>query len=1001
MFQIFLHEIDVPPVPPYSVRFALMRTAAGFSTEGTGDHAPFSEIARPVSTVKRLLFLERRLGLARVRFEDLKGGIQELDRDVSTIERNIPRILNRYHQLLEDEGFCSFSGRLELLLKRFGEREHLFPPFEEVKKLTVEGLGYLPPLYFDLFQELCRIVDQADVQFQFNPEREEAFRWVEQTIKQFERTEHTHQVVDPFFRTYRRRSENTLRFVTKNLFRDPEELIELDKREEDESVHFLESSNPESEAETVGKKIRSLLQQGTPEEDIAVVFREGAEVSERFERVFHRLGISCRTTDDRLFSINPVSEAVRLLLRTVADHYPPEKIKQILRHQLLGGPAEGRSVHLDTILRESGISEGGWEEWKQGLDKYRSVLNNRIEAAEDSENSLINSSQRERFQVLLEETRELEERLEDVFEELELSRSELEIGELAEWLLERMDAFEVGSNLNDVIDQTGFDNDALQGYSAFRKFLQSLKRIQQSISTPFKIVSTQEAVQIFEEFWEQFCKQEGATSSTEREGVYLLSAEALQGTTFSTVFLVQLHDEMWPRSVVEDPFLQDDLIRNINNRKKRSALNPTNRKRWKELYLFYRAVSSATEKLFLSWSKTDSTGDEQFASSFLDDIRKLITENEQDSPPSEAFSGGNSSLRSRKRSLFQVSSESDVEFLGRRILLERNRRRFFLDADPETGSDHSGPWSGVLRNSDLLQERSTSFLAPDHTWSPTALEKYTQCPYAFYSQRILDLDEESETKYGLDAASEGLLIHEILRRMYGPSRFDREDGPSEKEIRDVCESVFSIWEELGFQGDPAFWEVNRERILLRVNRLCQRLEDQLDTTVEGVEVPFGPSSETPPVTFDEYQSPLKVKGRIDRIDVGDSGKKGYVWDYKNTRSSQRHRQRTRPDTFGEKSFQLPVYLLAVQGRFGEGDGTIREWSGGFVMVKEEHSPIIEMRAGNEQEYEEWIGRLREQIYRGIKRISDRVRSGVFSVAPDPCLRSCPYRTMCRYTQTGQ
>lgn len=1008
LFQSLVNQLDLLPAAPFPVKFALMRSVTGLNQEPETP-PPFSEIARPVKIVNRLLYLEKRMAEGCVSTQDLEQGIQRLTRSVSSIVRALPDIFARFRHRLRQEGFQTSTGQLHGLLQDLQNASSLPAPFNDVKHLTIHGLSHLNELHYQLVQQLIQHIDQTDIRFHYNPERREAFRWVEQTLQKFERSPHAHQSIDPFFQTYRQRPDNILRFLTKNLFRPPEEVLRLKKQQPDYSISFLESSTPTDEVDEVTHRIHSFIQQGTSPHDICIIYREGTEIPDQFARMLQHYGIPYQTEEPRNPNLNSVSETVLLLLETVSSSFPVDNVQEILRNNLLSDPVTTVPSQLDTILNEAGIHGGSPENWLASLEEYQKSLQQRIRAADNPDEPLIDASETKKLQQLRRQTKQLQNQLPAFFSLLTPSQSPETLEDIARWTRKLIREFHLSDNIRQQVNQTRYEKHALRSFSSFREFLQSVIQSLHTISGTIEVENLEEGLHIFRRLWKTHCSQQKVRTGDEH-GVHLLPAESTQGLTFSHVFIVQLDDETWPKPIVEDPFLQDDLLRAINREKQKMALTGTSRKRWKELYLFYRTVCSAINELHLSWSKTDITGNEQFASPFLKDIKKLLDldknpssspDKDQQEAPSPAASNTADQMPETlsRRSLMNIHSDTNVRNLSHRIMLERRRKRFFLASDAESKARHTGPWAGKLTEPDHLDRQSNAFLAPDHKWSPSALEQYAQCPYAFYSNRILDLSDDRSTRYGLDTASEGRLIHEILRQYY--QEHTASSSPTDHNIKAICRSIFSKWETLGLQGDPYFWKINQTRIFLRIKRLLNRLHASLDHEVLNVETSFGRNGEMTEVSFPNSDDSYVIRGRIDRMDLDPDNQTGFVWDYKNTRKKQKHRDRKKDESFGKTSFQLPAYLLAAHQHDASDEAHASRWTGGFIMVKEEQrNPILKLRNRSE-EFDDWIQSVKQDIRKGIQHISRKVHQGDFSVDPDPCLRTCPYRSMCRYVETGR
>ena len=215
-------------------------------------------------------------------------------------------------------------------------------------------------------------------------------------------------------------------------------------------------------------------------------------------------------------------------------------------------------------------------------------------------------------------------------------------------------------------------------------------------------------------------------------------------------------------------------------------------------------------------------------------------------------------------------------------------------ADP-VGTREEGtlnPWNGELRDPWLLDYLKRRF-DTQRLWSPSQLESYAECPFIYFIQRVLWLDELAEAEEETTPLTFGSVAHAILERFYPAllqGRFPEElDDDSRRLFERVAAEVLAEAEgdEDDWLGLPALWRVTKLELVQKVSDYLEwELPDFGPWRPHDFEHRFG-YSDTDVVEIDGVdihgaQQTIRVIGRIDRVDVrGDGPAAVYrVLDYK-------------------------------------------------------------------------------------------------------------------------
>ncbi len=281
-------------------------------------------------------------------------------------------------------------------------------------------------------------------------------------------------------------------------------------------------------------------------------------------------------------------------------------------------------------------------------------------------------------------------------------------------------------------------------------------------------------------------------------------------------------------------------------------------------------------------------------------------------------------------------------------------------------------------------------------FSPSALERYARCPMQYFLRYELRLPETLPREEFLSPLEKGNLVHTVVYRFY------TEHPPEERSWQSLEAIARQEFERLPLP--PNFWRQFLERQLFGTPRsaglfgvLFEQLQ-QLDTMLQDsgllniqAEQPFGlPGGGWPALELPQANASIRLRGKIDRIDVGAEGQ-FVVIDYKTG---------TPPSataiTAGE-SLQLPVYVMAAQNFLATRGEPL---AAGFVPVGDEKQAVRWVMAGENSPFSVRNGgemaTVIQTAQQAIARYVAEIRQGVFVHTDDPShCRGCSFVWMCR------
>ncbi len=421
----------------------------------------------------------------------------------------------------------------------------------------------------------------------------------------------------------------------------------------------------------------------------------------------------------------------------------------------------------------------------------------------------------------------------------------------------------------------------------------------------------------------------------------------------------------------------------------------------RERMLFHHVLQAAEKGVTLSWPVLRPGGRETVSSQFLSELLELFYGHGEISEPmplSDCFvprAHDAASWRDLRNAAFLYDPElrgafSDVFAAPARALQIEQRRH---------GKEPFDAFDGMLDDPATVAAIARQF-GPEHCFSVNQIECYVKCPFRFFADRLLRVEEEDAPDEALDPLLRGLILHETLQRFH-----ERFKGVPLREVFTATDAETNMMQALDAAFDSHAWRnaaasraliaVERERMAEALRRYIQS-EATLDESWRAMhfELAFGPAGgedaavarRHAPFVLETEAGPVNFSGRMDRVDQQENALR--VVDYK---------AGAIPGT-GEiisgESLQLTVYAWALTRHlFPEasraealyisvGKAERRDALGHTARSK----ALLEPREAN--------------AMRAITEAVCGIRAGAFPPYPtkNGC-NYCDYRRACRYDQT--
>ena len=489
-------------------------------------------------------------------------------------------------------------------------------------------------------------------------------------------------------------------------------------------------------------------------------------------------------------------------------------------------------------------------------------------------------------------------------------------------------------------------------------------------------------------------------------GVQVLDAMDARGVPFRALFILGLNEKVFPRPIREDALLRDadrEVLARDLGFKIPLKLDGFEEER----LLFALLLRSARDRLYLSYQRADRAGRTLVPSGYLLELQREM---------------GSAGAGERERKIKRRPSERWAEWPYEPLLLttrEMGLRVIFM-----SGSVRAA-WRALYREPDLLEqgvnalaglESAKAGLTPydglvgpvaSH-WSalerrgaaPTSLERYAQCPFRYFAERVLRLQpmKTPESVVELDARSRGELCHTLLRVFY--ERLKRDCRPvaemttddALRLLADVAPPVFAEYEEHNWVGYPLLWAMAREEALWLVGQLIR--EDLKELRQSGY-VPMLFEVEARGRFESNLPVPLQtipLRGILDRVDARKENGRTVlrVVDYKYTQATVLKDRDLATAALRGFRLQPPLYLLAAKEVLGE-PAVPESAAFYFLMPNRRDGPV----GWSQLDASCWAGEAGARLGRTLTLILEGVKGGRFFILPGGYCDHCDYSEVCR------
>jgi ATP-dependent helicase/nuclease subunit B len=924
-----------------------------------------------------------------------------------------------------------------------------FGPFANLAILVVDGFQDLAPAQLDMLEALCGQAARTLITLTWEPGRgrENLFgvtgRTRDRLHERFAGRLREITVAEPT------RLPPDLERVRTHLFALPEAA----RPKAAGAITVVQAAGRTREVEEVARCISDLLRAGAKEvqsskfkvQSIAVVVRSTEGYASLVRQVFPRYGFPFRVEAGRRLSDCPIVRAAMALARLQVEDYSFRALARLVKSNYFDPSAFGadtttarEALHL---AREANVWEGRTR-YAERLESLRSRARRSADMLDDDGEAALPA---DRVAARLKEIDAAAAFLDQVFSRLELP-AKAPRRTLAERLRDNVRAAGLWSAARTEVPNAACGTAGLpsrattsglvlsecEGRARDLKAIAAFEEVLEEVA----LLDEGEADQVtLEEFLKEVQQGLALTTVPAEEPrdapVVVLDVRHCRSLSFDHVFLMGLAEKEFPRRGGRHPFFDDAERRDL--RAQGVDLPDAGHAAQQEMLLAYLAMTRARRTMTVTYPSLDSQGRPALGSHYLDELFALFAAGKAPSLPVTEIGSRDLALPlARMRAERELLAKTMFELWGPGKTEHADKHLGILDAmlarspaATETAlaglasewqrkhGDRFGPFDGLLSAPEIIDELCRRYPG-QATMSAHRLETFGACPFAFFAGDILGLRAAEEPSPDLGPADVGIIYHGLLQRFFTSLGASKKaagrltDETWDEALAILTQAAAAYFKQLeagGRIGSPALWKVQKRRILRDVRRMLDWQREKLpEWRVAHLEVTFGARTGaaeekgTAPflaISLRSPHGPIRIRGRIDRIDLPADGSAGFqVIDYK-TGSAP-----TAASMAEGTSFQLPIYLWACKAIL-PAEAHAGRILAFFLPIRSPRKSAAlastDSKGQPNEKYERTLARAEEYI----RRFSDAMRRGIFPVYPrarNGCSDHCDFKEICRFTE---
>lgn len=773
------------------------------------------------------------------------------------------------------------------------------------------------------------------------------------------------------------------------------------------NINLFLAANPYSEIEYIAKQIVKLVRdEGYKYSDMSIITKNVENISSIAKAVFNKYEIPIYIDGKEELSRNIAIKYVLGILEIFAKNWSSETVLSYIKLGFCD--IQKQDIYkLENYIKKWGI---------KGLKKYK-------EEWKLGENEEINNLKEKVVQPLFK-----------FKEKLNRQNTAEEISKEIYLFLEENDFYNKLNKKILILE----NNNELRLASDYKLSVENLISVLDEIVTFFK----DEKI-TFEKYSELLktglnYRELGSIPQT-IEQVVLGDVDRSRSHKVKAVFILGMNDGVFPSINKNEGFFNDkdrEMLKDLGLELAKGTLEML----FDEEFNIYKALTTAEEKLFLSYTSADKDGASLRSSAIITKIKKMfpnlkeksdvINKITEVSTPKSTFDELLYNLREYKNG----EEISPVWFEAYKWYEENDNWKNKLE-NALKGVDYTNKAEQINR------ENIEKLYGKTLKTSISKLEQYKECPFSFHLKYGLKLKEADEFK--LKSIDTGSFMHEVVDTFFEEVKQEDLKALTKEETKSIVYGI--IEQKLNLKKNAIF--TSTPKFVVLTNRLKKVVAESIYYIVEQMQnSDFDVLGNE--VEFTKKINNVEIVGKIDRIDVAENEEGSFIRiiDYKSSSKSLDLNKMvtglqiqllTYVDIMAEKTNKEPVGMLyfnliepIISKNKNLSDEEIEEEIRKAFRMKglilsdikiikmmdnkleggaSKAIPVTLDKSGNISQIrssvltKEEFTSLQKKIKKLIKQISDEILSGRIEIKPTynpkqkrATCEYCPYKTICGF-----
>lgn len=630
-----------------------------------------------------------------------------------------------------------------------------------------------------------------------------------------------------------------------------------------ENISIFLAKNPYEEVESVAKQIIKLVKENNYRyHDIIVITKELEVYSSLCKAIFAEFGIPVFIDEKKQLNQNTFAKYIISLLEIYSSNWSYESVISYLKSGF-NDIEEDEIYEFENYTKKWGLKGSKWykEEWdfkqdndkdKEQLEKMKKIIQLYLKPLvllkeQFNKSKTIESMNKALYEFLVEN---------DIENKIKIKQKELEDKGKIELAKEQELAWNIFIQILDEI------NSLFSGNKTNFTYYRELLKVALGQNILGKIPQTQDQIIL------------GDIDRTKSHKV-------------KAIFVLGVNDGSFPTIRKQEGFL-NDKDRETLKRKNVELAKGTLENLYEDNFAIYKAFTTAEEKLYFSYSSSNSEGGALRPSIYISKIKKIFPMLKEKS--------------SVKEGTFEIiNKENTFEELIKNIRKKKDGEE--IDATWDLIFEYyknNEKWKQKLQSTmnalnnkkeEISKENIEKLYGSKLEVSISKLEKYRSCPFSYYLKYGLKLKNEEE--YKMKSIDTGTFMHEVIDDFFHMLREKNIEinELDEEQINKITEEI--IDEKLELSKYYIFTSSDKFKIL--TNKLKRVIFKSMKYLIQGLknsdfkvtanEVEFKKGKEYNPIVLDlEDGKKVEITGKIDRVDMAKTNDGNYIRiiDYKSS-----------------------------------------------------------------------------------------------------------------------